>query len=129
MGYRVLSADELDFVERPHEPDEAPRWTADVTEPSGLRQSRARVWRYAPGARGRRHAERVQEETFVVLRGTLTLAVGDPPERVVVPEAGIAVVEPRTPLQLRNESDRETVVFAYGAPPEGDSSEILDSAV
>ena len=35
-----------------------------------------------PGSRGRRHLERAQEEVFVVLDGTLTMLLGDPPERV-----------------------------------------------
>ena len=47
-----------------------------------LRQTRANIWRYPPGARGRRHAEHVQEEVFVVLEGTATLYLGDPAEAV-----------------------------------------------
>jgi mannose-6-phosphate isomerase-like protein (cupin superfamily) len=77
------------------------------------------VWRYPPGARGRRHADKAQEEVFVVLRGTLTMLLGDPAERVegLGPESVVAV-EPGTPLQLRNETDEELVLFIYGAPPE-----------
>jgi quercetin dioxygenase-like cupin family protein len=125
MGYRIVMPDGLEFVERPHEAHEPARWTADITDASGLQQTRARVWRYSPGARGRRHAERVQEETFVVLRGTLTLVVEDPPQRVSVPTGGVAVVQPGTPLQLRNEGEEDAVVFAYGAPPVAGQADYL----
>jgi uncharacterized cupin superfamily protein len=43
-----------------------------------MTQVRANVWRLPPGSRGRRHVERLQEEAFVVLDGTATLALGDP---------------------------------------------------
>jgi hypothetical protein len=35
-------------------------------------------------------------------------------------------VEPGTALQLRNETDTEVVVFAYGAPPVAGKAEILE---
>jgi len=44
------------------------------------------------------------------------MLLGEPPERFELPAGSLAVVEPRTPLQLRNESDRDVLVFAYGAP-------------
>ena len=50
-----------------------------------LKESRARVFRYPPGTRGRRHQNQQQEEVFVVLEGTLTMLLGDEPERVDLP--------------------------------------------
>jgi uncharacterized cupin superfamily protein len=79
---------------------------------------RANVWRLPPGTSGRRHAERVQEEIFVVLEGTATLALGDPPQRVELPAGSAVIVEPGTALQQRNESARDTVILAIGAPRE-----------
>jgi len=46
----------------------------------------------------------------------LTMLLGEPPERFVLPARSLVVVEPRTPLQLRNESNTDVLVFAYGAP-------------
>jgi hypothetical protein len=46
-----------------------------------LEFTRANVWRYEPGAKGRRRRERGHEETFVVLAGTLSIYLGDEPER------------------------------------------------
>ena len=77
-------------------------------------------------ARGRRHLDAAQEEVFVVVSGILTMLLGDPPERVDLPPESVVAVEPMTPLQLRNESDDEVVVFAYGAPPETGKGEFLD---
>jgi quercetin dioxygenase-like cupin family protein len=87
------------------------------------------VWRYEPGAKGRRHRHRQQEETFVVLAGTLSMYLGDPPERQDVPTGGLIHVEPGTPLQTANHRDEELLVYAYGYPPEDEQAEILDSAL
>jgi mannose-6-phosphate isomerase-like protein (cupin superfamily) len=114
VGWHVVRSSEIEF-----EPRDDGRRSGVVTDALALQQSRARVWRYPPGARGRRHADKAQEEVFVVLRGTLTMLLGDPAERVegLGPESVVAV-EPGTPLQLRNETDEELVLFIYGAPPE-----------
>jgi hypothetical protein len=53
-----------------------------------------------------------------VLDGTITLLLGDPPERAKIGRGQIAIVEPRTPLQVRNESETDAVVFIIGAPAE-----------
>lgn len=63
------------------------------------------------------------------LSGTLTMYLGDPPERVDVPVGGIVHVEPGTPLQTVNYDDKDLLVYAYGTPPEHEHAEILDSAV
>jgi uncharacterized cupin superfamily protein len=84
------------------------------------------MWRIPPHSRGRRHKEQEQEEVFVVLDGTLTLLLGDPPERFDLPPRSVASVEPGTGIQMRNETDAEVVVFAYGAPPVAGQAEYLD---
>ena len=68
----------------------------------------------------------MQEEVFVVLDGTLTMHLGDPPERVDLRPQSVVAVEPGTAVQMRNESDAEVVVFVYGAPPVGGQGEYLE---
>ena len=125
MGYHVADADTVSWEERPLEgqPD---RLAADVTTAAELKQSRARLWRYPPHTRGRRHADHAQEEVFVVLTGTLTMLLGDPPERVDVGPQSVVAVEPMTPLQVRNEGDEELVLYIYGAPPEQAGADFFD---
>jgi uncharacterized cupin superfamily protein len=126
VGYHVLHPDELEWEERPATEFTDTRSVVDVTAAGGLTQSRARLWRLPPRTRGRRHLEGAQEEVFVVMSGTLTLLLGDPPERVEVPSGSVVSVETRTGIQLRNESDEDIVVFAYGAPPVTGAAEYLD---
>jgi quercetin dioxygenase-like cupin family protein len=95
--------------------DDDPRTIAALSE--GLTQSRANIWRYPPGARGKRHRDPVQEEVFVVLEGTLTVDLGEPPERHVLSRGNVLVVEPQTILQLRNAGSDELVLIIHGAPP------------
>ena len=127
MGYRVVRPDELEWITRPHEADEPARHVAELSEPAGFAYTRANVWRYEPGAKGRRHRHKQQEETFVVLSGTLSMYVGEPPERQDVPLGGLIHVEAGTPLQTVNHGDEELVLYAYGTPPESEGAEILDS--
>jgi mannose-6-phosphate isomerase-like protein (cupin superfamily) len=122
MGYTVFQADELDFQPRA---EEDPRSVASLSE--ALHESRANIWRYPPGAKGRRHRDLAQEEVFVVLDGTLTIDIGEPPERHEVRRGGLAVIERGTILQLRNAGDEELVLFIYGAPPERGKGEFFDS--
>ena len=129
MGYRVIRPDEPAWETRPSEPGEAERHVARLSDLVGFQHTRANFWRYEPGAKGRRHKDMVQEETFIVVRGTLTMYVGEPPERHEVPENGLVRVEPGTPLQIVNEGDEELLLYAYGAPPEHGHAEFLDSAV
>jgi mannose-6-phosphate isomerase-like protein (cupin superfamily) len=129
MGYKVVPPDELEWTTRPAEPGEPERHVAGLTDVAGFRHTRANLWRYEPGAKGRRHKDLVQDETFVVVRGTLTMYLDEPPERNEVGQGGLIHVESGTPLQIANEGDEELVIHAYGAPPERGGAEFLDSAV
>ena len=129
MAFSRIDLSELDWTTRDHEPDEAPRHVAGLTDRAGLAHTRANLWRYEPGAKGRRHKDLVQEETFVPIAGTLTMYLGEPPERVDVGPGGLVHVEAGTPLQIANHGDDELLLFIYGAPPETGNAEFLDSAV
>jgi mannose-6-phosphate isomerase-like protein (cupin superfamily) len=129
MAYHRVDSSEQEWTTRDHEPDEAPRHVTGVTDPAGLANTRANFWRYEPGAKGRRHQDLVQEETFVPIAGTLTMYLGEPPERVDVGPGGLVHVEAGTPLQVANHGDEELLLFIYGAPPETGNAEFLDSAV
>jgi len=129
MGYAVIRLDDLDWETRPSEPGEPQRHAAALSDRAGFAHTRANLWRYEPRAKGRRHRDMLQEETFVVLRGTLTMYLGDPPERQEVGAGGLVHVQPETPLQIVNEGDEELLLYAYGAPPERGHAEFLDSSV
>ena len=75
---------------------------------------------------GRRHLDHDQEEVFVPLRGTLTMLLGEPWERVDVEPGGVVVVHAGTPLQMRNETDEEILAFVYGAPARHGNAEFLE---
>ena len=121
MGYHVARTGEVTLELR----DDGRR-VGSITDAAHLQQSRARVWHYPSGARGRRHQDRAQEEVFVVISGTLTMLLGDPPERVEgLGPGSVVAVEPMTPLQVRNDTDDELVLFVYGAPPEQAGADFL----
>jgi quercetin dioxygenase-like cupin family protein len=126
VAYDVVRPDEFDWVTRPHEAGEPARHVAELSDRTRFAHVRGNVWRYEPGAKGRRHRHPMQEETFVVLAGTLSLYVGEPAERIDVPAGGLARVDPGTPLQAANHSDEELLVYAYGYPPESEHAELLD---
>jgi mannose-6-phosphate isomerase-like protein (cupin superfamily) len=128
MTYRAVRPDEYEWITRPHEPGEPARHVAELSEIAGFTHVRGNVWRYEPGAKGRRHRHPTQEETFVVLSGALTMYLGDPPERVDVPAGGVVNVPAGTPLQTANHGDVDLVVYAYGFPPESTNAELLDPA-
>lgn len=129
MGFRVIRSAELEWLSRPHEPGEPARHVAELSDVAGFAHARANVWRYEPGAQGRRHRHPLQEETFVVLQGTLTMYLGEPPERHDVTLGELIHVEPGTPLQTVNHGDDDLLVYVYGTPPEAEHAELLDSAV
>jgi quercetin dioxygenase-like cupin family protein len=129
VAFHVITPEVLEWVTRPHEPGEAARHVAELSDLAGFAHTRANVWRYEPGAKGRRHRHKLQEETFVVLAGTLTMYVGDPPQRRDVPTGGLIHVDPGTPLQAANHGEKDLILYAYGAPPADEHAEILDPAV
>jgi mannose-6-phosphate isomerase-like protein (cupin superfamily) len=123
VGYTIFHADELDWQPR-REGD--PRLAAGLSQ--ALASSRANLFRYPPGAVGRRHIDAVQEEVFVVLAGTLTthMGEGDEPERHELAPGSVLVVQPGTALQLSNRHDEELRLFIYGAPPERGETTFLE---
>jgi quercetin dioxygenase-like cupin family protein len=129
VGFRVVRPSELEWVEREPEAGDVPRHVARLSDVLGFRHTRGNLWRYPPSSRGRRHRDTIQEETFVVIDGTLTMYLGDPPERIEVPKGGVVHVEPGTVLQLANHGDDEVLLYAYGAPPESGGAEFFDSAL
>ena len=72
MGYTILHAAELNWKPR-FEGD--PRLVAELSD--AMTKSRANLFRYPPGAVGRRHIDPIQEEVFVVIDGTLTIHMGE----------------------------------------------------
>jgi len=121
VGFTIFQASELPFEPRA---EDDPRSVAQLSD--SMTRSRANVWRYPPGSRGRRHLDNIQEEVFVVLDGTLTVDLGEPPERHEVPRGGVLVVQPGTILQLRNTGEDELRLFIYGAPPERGGGQFFD---
>ncbi|MCZ7588888.1 MAG: cupin domain-containing protein [Gaiella sp.] len=115
MAYTVFHAADLDWHPR-HEGD--PRLVSELSD--SMTRSRANLYRYPPGAVGRRHSDPVQEEVFVVLDGTLTIHMGegDAPERDELERGSVLIVQPGTVLQLSNRGTDELRLFVYGAPPE-----------
>lgn len=101
MDYAISRPSDQEWV-RTRTLAEYGRAIVDLTSQLGLQRSRARLWRYPPGASGRPHIEREQEEVFVVLEGTLTLVLGNPACREVLPVGTVAAVRPGTPIHVRN---------------------------
>ncbi len=71
-GYTIFHEDELDW--QPHREND-PRLRVGLSD--AMTRSRANLYRYPPGAVGRRHIDPIQEEVFVVLDGTLTIHMGE----------------------------------------------------
>ena len=126
--FRWVRPETLVWETRPHRDDEPARHVAELSEAMGLTHTRANIWRYEPGAEGRRHVHAEQEETFVVLSSTLTMYLGEPPERIDVPTGGVVHVAGGTPLQTANHGTEDLVVYATGYPPD-DGATVLDSAI
>lgn len=97
VPFSIVVPEQLEWTTRPHEPDEPARHVAELQGSVRFEHTRANVWRYEPGAEGRRHVHAEQEETFVVIAGRLTMYLGEPPERHVVSAGGIVHVRPGTP--------------------------------
>lgn len=126
MGYTVLRPEDQRFAPPSWRPEEQVRTIVELPLHARMAHSRANLWRYPAGAQGRRHIPLVQEEIFLVVGGTFTMELGDPPERYELPPRSMVVVEPGTSLKLMNESAEEGLIFAYGAPADP-SADILES--
>jgi mannose-6-phosphate isomerase-like protein (cupin superfamily) len=124
MGYAVFPAGEQIFS--PPSGGDPNRSILRLSDSLG--QTRANIWRYPPGSRGRRHVERVQEEVFVVVEGTATLYLDDPPEAFELPRGSVAVVEAGTAVQVANLGNEDMAVFIVGAPPEQAGADYLPDA-
>ena len=120
MAYTVFNAAELDWEDRG---DGSGRRVARLSD--AMTTARANVWRYPPGAKGKRHVDHVQEETFVILGGAPSMFLGDPPERVKLAAGSVVVVQPGTALQIRNDGSEEVTLFIVGAPPERGEIDVL----
>jgi mannose-6-phosphate isomerase-like protein (cupin superfamily) len=121
MAFTIFRAGELAWGDRG---DGSGRTIAALSD--SMTQSRANIWRYPPGARGRRHADKAQEEVFVVLDGTLTVDLGEPPERHELEQGSVLVIQPGQIFQLRNGGNAELVLFIYGAPPVTGGADFFD---
>ncbi len=123
MGHTIFHANALEWKPR-REGD--PRLAAELSD--AMTQSRANLFRYPPGAVGRRHIDPLQEEVFVVLDGTLTVHLGesDELERHELAEGSVLIVQPGTALQLSNRHEDELRLFIVGAPPERGETVFLD---
>jgi uncharacterized cupin superfamily protein len=113
VGYAVFRPGELAFDDRG---DGSGRTLCALSD--RLTNTRATYWRYPPGARGRRHAEDVQEELFIVLEGNAAMLLGDDGERVDLPQGSVCAVQPGTTLQVLNDSDVDVLLLIVGAPPD-----------
>jgi quercetin dioxygenase-like cupin family protein len=129
MTYEVVRTEQLEWITRPHEPGEPARHVAELSERARFAHTRANLWRYDPGAAGRRHRHTTQEETFVPVAGVLTMYLGEPPERHDVTPGELIHVAAGTPLQTVNHGDDDLLVYVYGYPPEDENAELLDPAI
>jgi mannose-6-phosphate isomerase-like protein (cupin superfamily) len=126
--YSVVSLQGREWLTRPHEPGEPARHTSGLSDEAGFEHSRANLWRYEPGAKGRRHVHSDQEETFLVLEGAMTMHLGDPPEPVKVASGELIHVSAGTPLQILNDGGGELLLYVYGSPPDF-GAEVLPDAI
>jgi mannose-6-phosphate isomerase-like protein (cupin superfamily) len=126
--HKVVSFNGREWNTRPHEPGEPARHTSELSDEAGFVQSRANLWRYEPGAKGRRHVHADQEETFLVLAGAMTMHVGEPPEPANVSVGELIHVSAGTPLQIVNDGAGDLLVYVYGSPPD-EGAEVLPDAI
>ena len=82
-----------------------------------------------PGQRGRIHAHERQEEVYVVLEGTLSLAVEREDDEQALERGAVARVAPGVRRQLTNRGDDLVVLLAIGGsePHEGRDGEAFES--
>lgn len=129
MSFQAINRNDLDWSTAAREDGKPARHVAHLTDAAGFTHSRANMWRYEPGGKGKRHRHPAQEETFIVLEGALSVYLGDPPERVEVTAGGLVNVPAGTAMQLVNDGSSDAWVYAYGCPPDNPHGEMLDPAV
>jgi mannose-6-phosphate isomerase-like protein (cupin superfamily) len=126
--HATVSFSGREWMVRPHEPGEPARYTSQLSDEAGFVHSRANLWRYEPGAKGRRHVHADQEETFLVLEGAMTMYLGDPPQPARVSAGELIHVSAGTPLQILNDGGSELLLYVYGSPPDF-GAEVLPDAI
>ena len=82
MAFRTVTPEQYEWVTRPHEEGEPACHIAALSEKLGSAPCAPTSGATTPAPRGKRHVHAKQEETFLVLSGTLSMYVGEPPERV-----------------------------------------------
>ena len=93
-----------------------------------MTKSRANLFRYPPGAVGRRHIDPSRKRSSSSWTGTLTIHMGedDAIEQHELAKGSVLVVQPGTALQLSNRHEDELRLFIVGAPPERGETVFLD---
>ena len=112
MGFRVLAADDAHW--RPS--NQMGIQNTDLAKQLEAKQLGARLWRLRPGQASTRHRHRAQEELYLLLEGTGRLRVDD--ELLTLDRMSAVVVEPDATRQLFNDTGRDQLWLAVGAPPE-----------
>jgi uncharacterized cupin superfamily protein len=112
MGFRVLAADDAHW--RPS--NQMGIQNLDLAKQLEAKQLGARLWRLRSGQASTRHRHRAQEELYLLLEGTGRLRVDD--ELLTLDRMSAVVVEPDTTRQLFNDTGKDQLWLAVGAPPE-----------
>ena len=112
MGFRVLAADDAHW--RPS--NQMGIQNTDLAKQLEAKQLGARLWRLRSGQASTRHRHRAQEELYLLLEGTGRLRVDD--ELLTLDRMSAVVVEPDTTRQLFNDTGKDQLWLAVGAPPE-----------
>jgi uncharacterized cupin superfamily protein len=112
MRFRVLAADDAHW--RPS--NQMGIQNTDLAKQLEAKQLGARLWRLRPGQASTRHRHRAQEELYLLLEGTGRLRVDD--ELLTLDRMSAVVVEPDATRQLFNDTGRDQLWLAVGAPPE-----------
>jgi uncharacterized cupin superfamily protein len=112
MGFRVLAADDAHW--RPS--NQMGIQNTDLAKQLEAKQLGARLWRLRSGQASTRHRHRAQEELYLLLEGTGRLRVDD--ELLTLDRMSAVVVEPDTTRQLFNDTGKDQLWLAIGAPPE-----------
>ena len=64
-----------------------------------------------------------------MLSGTLTMYLGEPPERIELPTGAVLNVAGATPLQTVNHGTEDLLVYVHGYPPDHGAEVLADAVV